>query len=195
MDAYPKARCFLERHQLGNKAKPDQLPLLEAALTFLEFVGHLALFRRILAYFLQHCGVKFPQRMLAALLAYTDRNLRKLKNQAPADMARHLQFRPEHNVGQAARVQPEHIGPLVEFLVARERTTLEEVQAFLEDKLGIRVSRSTVETTLQQYELTRLLRRKAPYGAEQAAPKFFEVKPGGAASFCSPLSCWTCFDR
>jgi len=165
MDAYPNARRFLQRHQLEKKAKPEHLPLLEAALTFLEFVGHLALFRRILAYVLQHCGVKFPQRILAALLSYTDRNLRKLKTQAPADMARHLQFRPEYNVGQAARVQPEHIGPLVEFLVARERTTLEEVQAFLQDKLGIRVSRSTVENTLQRYGLTRLLRRKAPFGA------------------------------
>ena len=173
MDTYPNARRFLQRHQLEKKAKPDQLPLLEAALTFLEFVGHLALFRRILAYVLHHCGVKFPQRMLAALLAYTDRNLRKLKTQAPAAMARHLQFRPESNVGQAARVQPEHIGPLVEFLVARERTTLEEVQAFLQDKLGIRVSRSTVETTLQRYRLTRLLRRKAAPEAGQPAPTFF----------------------
>lgn len=173
MEAYPNAQRFVQQHQLAKKTRPEQLPLLEAALIFLEFVGHLALFRRILAYVLQHCGVKFPQKTLAALLSYTDRNLRKLKHQAPAAMVRHLHFRPEHNLGQSARVQPEHIGPLVEFLVARPRTTLEEVQAFLHDQLGIQVSRSTVENTLQRYGLSRLLRPKTLVPAGRPAQKFF----------------------
>ena len=148
LEAYPNAQRFLPQPQLEQKTTPDQRPLVEAALLFLACVGHLALFRRILASVRHHGGVTCPQKTRVALLSSTDRHVRKRKPQGPAARVRHLQCRPEQHVGQTARVPPEHLGPLGEFWVARPRTTLEEGQAFLHDQRGMQVSRSTVETTL-----------------------------------------------
>lgn len=155
---------------------PEQQAVLFAATQVLRAVSAVPMLRRLVGYFLLHCGLSLPMSAVAAVMELGPRALSALKHTPPSEllaaMARRL-------AGKRRKLRPEHLGPLCRFLVEHPRCTLREVHDFVRSQLGISVKRHALRRYFARYSLGVLREERAT-----ARPLFAVIPPMPAPSSC-----------
>lgn len=122
-----------------------------AALTFLSFVRGVPALGRVVAYLLSHCGMGLSSAVIGAVVGVTDRAVRKGRQQSPKEFwKRQQQARRGH---APAKLQPEQVGVVAQFLAENKECTVAEVLAFIHQRLGVQLDRLTLRRFLKRYGL------------------------------------------
>ena len=85
-----------------------------AALTFLTFVGQAVPLRRLVAYWLSHCGLNLDAKLIGAVVGTSDRAVRKARRLRPRALVQRLQ-RPRRG-HRPAKLNHEQVGPVAKYL-------------------------------------------------------------------------------
>lgn len=122
-----------------------------AALTFLSFVQGVPGLKRVVAYLLSHCGMGLGSAVIGAVVGTTDRAVRKGRQQSPKEFwKRQQQARRGH---APAKLQPEQVGLVAQFLSENKSCTVAEVLGFIHQSLGVQLDRLTLRRFLKRYGL------------------------------------------
>jgi len=122
-----------------------------AALQVADFLGGVGPLRRVLGYFLSHCGMEIDQCFVAAIVGTSERMVRKAKEVEPAKMVHSLR----HPVvgHRKPKLKPEHAGPVAKFLVEHRDAEVQELLAFTHSELGVDMERHALRRFLNRYGL------------------------------------------
>lgn len=137
----------------GDLASLDegQQWVLFAALSFLGFIGDFSALRRLLAYFLSHCGMGLSTTVIGSVVGTTDRAVRKSRQYAPAEFWKRLKSsRRGHPVPKLRRDQ---VGLVAKFLAEHKRCSVAELLGFIKQSLGVELDRLTLRRFLNRYGL------------------------------------------
>ena len=156
--------------------RPEQQAVLFAATQVLLAVATVPVLRRLVGYFLLHCGLSLPMAAVSAVMQMGPRALSRLKHTPPAELLTALSRRP---AGKQRKLRPEHLGPLCRFLVDHPRCTLREVHDFVRTQLGVSVKRHALRRYFQRYSLGVLREERV-----DARPLFGVTPPTLAHSSC-----------
>ena len=167
-----------QRSQVSlSELLPEQRAVLFAALQVLTVLLPVPPLRRVVGYFLLHCGLGLSSRVIGAVMELGPRALSLLKQSGPADLIASLR-RPK--VGTKPKLLPEHLGPLCRFVVDHPRATLHQVHDFVRKKLGVSVKRHALRRYFQRYSLGVLRDERV-----EARPLFAVTPPTQGPSSCS----------
>jgi len=93
------------------------------------------------------CGI--PQKTIAAVTDYTDRQIRNIRvrfENSNGDFPREGKKR-----GRKKKIKKRIFGRIVKYIVDHPRSTLEDVAAFLKEEYKLEVSVKTIERELEEY--------------------------------------------
>ena len=139
-------------HHLALDALDDgQRWVVFAALQFLAFVGNVTPLRRVVGYFLSHCGLDFTSPVIAAVVGRSERAVRKARPFAPTQFWARLQ-RPRRG-HRTPKLSPADVGPVAKFLAAHPSCAVVELLAFIEETFGVEIDRLTLRRFLKRYGL------------------------------------------
>lgn len=142
--------------------------VLYAALSFLGFIGGFSALRRMVAYFLSHCGMGLSSTAIGAVVGTTDRAVRKGRTYAPAEFWKRLKSsRRGHPVPKLRRDQ---VGLVAKFLAEHKRCSVAEVLGFIQQSLGVEMDRLTLRRFLKRYGLGCLREEKVEDAPLLSAP-------------------------
>ncbi len=122
-----------------------------ASLQILALVGEVAPLRRIMGYFLMHCGLDLRSKLIGALVQTTDRNIRYHANRTAEELWQSVSspirgHRP-HKLG------PEHAGPVAKYLIKHPGVRVNSILQFISTELGIDIDRQTLRRYIKRYGL------------------------------------------
>jgi len=155
---------------------PEQQAVLFAATQVLRAVSSVPMLRRLVGYFLLHCGLALPMSAIAAVMELGPRALSSLKHMPPSELLTAMARRP---AGKRRKLRPEHLGPLCRFLVENPRCTLRDVHDFVRCQLGVSVKRHALRRYFARYSLGILRQERV-----DARPLFAVTPPMPAPSSC-----------
>ena len=122
-----------------------------AALTFLTFVGRAGPFRRLVAYWLSHCGLDLSSKVVGAVVGTTDRAVREGRRLPPEKLWQRLKKAPRgHRRPKLSRGQ---VGPIAKYLAEHKRCSVAELLAFIQETFGVVMDRLTLRRFLERYGL------------------------------------------
>jgi transposase len=148
-----------------------------AAVTFLSFVRGVPALVRVVAYLLSHCGMGLSSAVIAQVVGLTDRAVRKARQPRPKEFWRRQQ---QARRGHApAKLQPEQVGVVAQFLAENKNCTVAEVLGFIHQNLGVQMDRLTLRRFLARYGLGCLRQQSV-----EDTPLLSEGRSMGAPSRC-----------
>lgn len=145
--------------------------IIFAALELIAFLGAVTPLKRLVGYFLAHCGMDLGTKTIAALVGTTDRAVRQTKALAAPEVLRGLRERGHRK----AKLQAKHAGIVAKFLAARPNALAPEILAHIKSEIGVEIDRLTLRRYLERYGLGCLRRDdsvqptplfSAPHGSE-----------------------------
>jgi hypothetical protein len=145
----------------ADRLTAPQAALLQAVFHFRQQVGTDYYSTRLLSHFLLHCGSGLAVAQIARLLEIsrpTASRQQGLSSKAAIQQARHRLNGRSHG-----KLLPRFAGPIVEFLCRHPQATRADLLDFIDQTLGVRVSRIALYKFLKKYGLDRV-------GAATAAP-------------------------
>lgn len=135
------------------------------ALAVLTVLGDCKPLRRLLGYMLAHSGMGLGSSLIGALIGVSDRAVRYNQAQSVRDVLDHL--RDPKRGHAAARLKPEHAGPIAKYLVEHPRAKAPQILQFVTETFGVTMDRLTLRRYLARYGLGCLREERA-----QDAPLF-----------------------
>jgi hypothetical protein len=150
------ARQGLAEHALTE----EQCIVLEAVRRFLAWSGSGTLFTRLAFLVLLHVGLRFPRRIVQAVLGRSITDKSAWRALAPRDAVARLRA-PDRRVAagaQRSRLTVAHVGPIARFLTAHPHTTVVELHRWITDgPLQIPITRRRLYPALRRLGLDTLL--------------------------------------
>jgi transposase len=125
--------------------------ILYAALMFLSFVSGVAPLRRVVAYFLYHCGMGLGTTIIGATVETTDRAVRKGQQLAPSDFWKRL--RAQRRGHAPPKLRREQVGPVAKYLATHKKCSVADLLSFIKRELGVEMDRLTLRRFLKRYGL------------------------------------------
>ncbi len=119
---------------------------------FLESNSTSRLIRWVMVLFLLFCGI--PQKTIAAVTNYTDRQIRNIRDQfenSNGDFPRESEKR-----GRKKKIKKRIFGRIVKYIMDHPRSTLKDVARYLKEEYKLEVSVKTIERELEEYDLSDL---------------------------------------
>lgn len=163
---------------------PEQRWVVFAALQVLVVLEPVPPLRRLVGYFLLHCGLSLPAPVVGAVLALGPRAVSSLKHTGAAQLLAAL--RPPAS-GSLPKLRGEHVGSVVRFLLDHPGSTLPQLQQFVRSQLGLSVQRHALRRFLRRYGLASLRTQRVDSG-----PLFTDTPATPAPSSCSARpSAWS----
>jgi len=143
------------------------------ALRLLAVIGAVPPLRRVLAYFLVHCGLDLGSTLISALVGTSDRNVRYNHRHSAEELWR----RVSHPIRghRPPKLGPEHAGPVAKFLAANPRARVNTILQFIAEELGVEMDRLTLRRFIKRYGLGCLRGDEHEQG-----PLFWAQRPTGA---------------
>ena len=138
-------RVKLERLDEGQKW------VVFAALGVLAVIGGIKPLKRLLGYFLAHCGMGLSSTIIGALIGVSDRNVRYEQRRSAEEVWQRVS-RPARG-HRPTRLAPEHVGIVAKYLVEHPGAKVQEIIDFLAEELGVTVHRHTLRRYIQRYGL------------------------------------------
>lgn len=159
----------LERLDLGQQW------VLYAALELVQLFDAVAPLKRLVGYFLAHCGMGLGTKVIAAVVATSDRAVRQTKALTPEEVVRGLRNRGHRK----QKLQASHAGVVAKYLAEHPTARAPDILAHIEEELGIAIDRLTLRRYLKRYGLGCLRGNGPP----RPTPLFSEAPPT-EAPFC-----------
>ena len=125
--------------------------VLFSALAFLAFVGQLAPFRRLVAYWLSHCEMGLSSTVIGAVVGTTDRAVRKGRQYSPREFWQRLQKAKRGH--PPPKLRREQVGPVAKFLAEHKRCSVAELLGFIHETFNVVMDRLTLRRFLKRYGL------------------------------------------
>lgn len=125
--------------------------IIFAALSFLESVVKLAPFRRLVAYFLSHCGMDLGSAVIGAVVGTTDRAVRKARQFPAREFWQRLQKAKRGH--PPPKLQRDQVGPVAKFLAEHKRCSVAELLGFIRQTFQVEMDRLTLRRFLKRYGL------------------------------------------
>lgn len=125
--------------------------LVFAALQILAVIGQVRPLRRVLGYFLAHCGMGLGSTRIAALLGLSDRAVRLLQAQSTTELLAGV--RQPAKGHRPPKLGPAHAGPLAKYLVAHPNAKTSQLLQFIAEEFGVTMDRLTLRRYLVRYGL------------------------------------------
>ena len=122
-----------------------------AAAQILALVGGVRPLRRIVGYFLVHCGFDLGSTLIGALVETTDRNVRYHRSRTPEDLWQRVSSPARGH--RAPKLSPEQAGPIAKYLVQHPGARVEAILQFISKDLGVEIDRLTLRRYLKRYGL------------------------------------------
>lgn len=141
------------------RLRVEQRVLVGAALAFLESVGRQRLLVRFVAYFLVHCGIRMPARLVGLVVGRTSRAVEMTKAASVAEFVRSAHKDGDRH--DRVTLDPVHAGPIARFLFEHPKSTLSEIAGFARLELGVEVGIDGVRAFLLRHGLANR-RREEP---------------------------------
>ena len=119
---------------------------------FLESNSTSRMIRWVMVLFLLFCRV--PQKKVASITNYTDRQVRNIKDQfenSNGDFPK-----GSGKKGRKKKIKKRMFGRIVKYIVDHPRSTLQNVATYLKDEYKLEVSVKTIERELEEYDLSDL---------------------------------------
>ena len=164
--------------QLGE----EERVLIKFACKYLQSVKFENTLVRHVIYFLLLCGTRLSQTAIAVITGRTDRNVRDIASMDAEAFRKSVTFSPKESAGRPPKI-PTRLVPLItEFLLTHQVTSKREILRFLEEEHKLSVCWDTLNALLRQYDLERLIQRRA-YQDEpaEAVSPLFSVARGSRA--------------
>ncbi len=147
--------------EIGALAEEQRI-VLEAVRRFLAWSGPRVLFLRVAFLVLLHVGLRFPRRVVQAVLARNVSGKSALRRLTPTEAGVRLTAPDRRREGAGRRrLGIEHVGPIARFLLAQPTTVVGLHRWITEGPLGIPITRPRLYPALRRLGLDRLL---APWG-------------------------------
>jgi transposase len=165
---------------------PEQRGVLRAAFHFRQRQGDDYYATRLLSHFLLHCGTGLKVAQVARLLALsrpTASRQQRLSAKEAIQQAHHRMDGRPHG-----KLLPRYAGPIAEFLCRRPEATRADLIDFIDQTLGVRVSRIALYKFLKKYGLDRVAGPQpapGPARSRAAAPPPRPPAAAPAPPFCS----------
>ena len=129
----------------------EQRWLLFAALTFLSFAGGVTALRRIVGYFLAHCGAGFGSSVIGAVVDRSERAVRKTRAHTAAEFWEKLR---SANRGHAPpKLRRDQVGLVAKFLAENKQSSVADLLGFIEKRFSVQMDRLTLRRFLKRYGL------------------------------------------
>jgi hypothetical protein len=126
---------------------------------FLESNSTSRMIRWVMVLFLLFYGV--PQKTVASICNYTDRQVRNIKNHSENSNGDFPQG--ARKKGRKKKIKKRIFGRIVKYIIDHPRSTLKDVVAYLKGKYKLDVSVKTIERELEEHDLSdlyKLVRKK-----------------------------------
>jgi transposase len=130
---------------------PAQRGVIFAALTFLAFIGKVPALRRMVAYFLSHCGLGLNSAMVSAVVGTTDRAVRKGREFTPRDFWQRLQKAKRGH--PSPKLRREQVGLVAKYLAEHKKCSVAELLGFIHRTFDVQMDRLTLRRFLKRYGL------------------------------------------
>ncbi len=153
--------AWAARHDLEVRAlSEEQCVVLEAVRRFLAWSGSGTLFTRLAFLVLLHVGLRFPRRMVQAVLGRSITDKSAWRTLTPGEAATRLRA-PDRRVAAGARrsrLTVAHVGPIARFLAAHPHTTVVDLHRWLATgPLQVPITRRRLYPALRRLGLDALL--------------------------------------
>ena len=137
---------------------------------------------RHVIYFLLLCGARLSQTAIAVITGRTDRNVRDIVSMDIEALRKSVTFSPKESAGRPPKIPTRLVPVITEYLLTHQVTSKREILRFLEEEHQLSVCWDTLNAVLRQYDLERLIQRRAyqEEPAERASP-LFSVARGSRA--------------
>lgn len=160
------ARWGKEHDVAVGQLDDGQQWLIFVALQLLSWIGNIEPLKRLLGCLLSHCGMGLSSTLIGKLVGYTDRNVRYNQKHSASELWKRLS-RPERG-HREAKLGPEHAGPVAKFLVSHHGAKVDEILAFIDEELEVKIKPLTLRRFIERYGLG-VLRE----GIHEDAPLFW----------------------
>jgi hypothetical protein len=122
-------------------------------LQLLALIGTIPPLRRVLGYFLAHCGMDLGSTLIGTLIGVSDRAVRATRSQSAPTFWEHLSQPARCPPPPPPKLGPEHAGPVAKYLVEHPRAKAPQILQFLAEELGVTMDRLTLRRYLARYGL------------------------------------------
>ena len=171
-------RAWAARQGLAVQAlSEEQCILLEAVRRFLVWSGSGTLFTRLAFLMLLHVGLRFPRRIVQAVLGRSITDKSVWRALTPRDALARLQA-PDRRAEAGARrskLTVAHVGPIARFLTVHPHTTMVELHRWLTTgPLDLPITRRRLYPALRRLGLDALL---LPWGQRKKGALSAPTRP------------------
>jgi transposase len=119
---------------------------------FLESNSTSRMIRWVMVLFLLFYGI--PQKTVASICNYSDRQVRNIKKQAENTNGNFPQGAGKK--GRKKKIKKRIFGRIVKYIMDHPRSTLKDVVAYLKEEFKLDVSVKTIERELEEHDLSDL---------------------------------------
>ena len=149
--------------------------LIPLVCRYLQRVDYENTLVRHVIYFLSLCGARLSQTAIAQITGRTDRNVREIASLDTEVFRKSVTFSPKEGAGRTPKIPPRLVPLITEYLLTHPVTSKRQIQRFLEEEHQLSVCWDTLNAVLRQYDLERLIQRRAYQNksAQAAAPLFW----------------------
>lgn len=125
--------------------------VLFAGLQMVGFLGALPTLKRLVGYFLAHCGMGLNAVLIAGVIGVSDRAVRQAKAFTPAELLHSVR----HPVGghRKMKLKAEHAGVVGKYLVEHPQARVKELIDFIGTAIGPTLDRLTLRRYLKRFGL------------------------------------------
>jgi hypothetical protein len=125
--------------------------VLFAGLQMVDFLGAVPALKRLVGYFLAHCGMGLNALLIAAVIGVSDRSVRQTKAFTAAEML----HRVRHPVGghRKMKLKAQHAGVVGKYLVEHPQARVKELIDFIGTTIGPTLDRLTLRRYLKRFGL------------------------------------------
>jgi transposase len=171
-----------------QRLTPEQRGVLRAAFHFRQSQGDDYYATRLLSHFLLHCDSGLKVAQIARLLALSRPTASRQQGLSAKEAIQQAHHRMDGR--PYGKLLPRYAGPIAEFLFRRPEATRADLIDFIDQTVGVRVSRIAVYKFLKKYGLERLPDPPlAPttLAAAAAPPQPKKARPAATSAppFCS----------
>ena len=121
------------------------------ALRILAVVGDVKPFRRIVGYFLVHCGFDLGSTLIGALVGTSDRNVRYHRGRTAGEFWKSVSSSVRGH--PAPKLGPEQVGPIAKYLVEHPGARVKEILQFIRESFAVEIDRLTLRRYIKRYGL------------------------------------------
>lgn len=144
-----------EEHDVDvGRLDDGQKWLVFVALQLLAWLGDIGALKRLLGCLLSHCGMGLSSTVIGKLVGCTDRNVRYNQKHSANELWKRLSS-PERG-HRAAKLGAVYAGPVAKFLVTHQGARVDEILAFIDEELGIKIQQLTLRRFIERHGLGTL---------------------------------------